>query len=150
VREAERLDIDRLVRGTLGCGCPDEVFHRIEVGSLALPGGCGLVTRLLIGDRLLVYVAVPTLAPAFRQRLAALAQQGRRERDHLGLNRFRLVLVAYGADLQETAAREAFQEVLGGDDRAHVHVVPRHELPLSLLPGAPRPRATPRTVDIAP
>lgn len=135
MREVERRLVEQFVRDVLGCGCPDEAFLQVEVHPVAEPVGTRLMTRLVIGGRLLVYVAVPAGSAQANAQLLALARHGRRERDALGLNRFRLVLVSYGGNATEAVVREALEGMLEGDDRAHVHVVPRAEVPMPLLPG---------------
>lgn len=108
------------VRDTLGCACPESVFESVERGRLANVAGQP-VTRLVIGGRLLIYVAAgePTAA-----RVAALAASGRWDRDASGLNRFRLVL-GLPAEASEVAALEAaFGDAAGGDPKAHLHCVP--------------------------
>lgn len=136
MRESKRLDIRRFVQGTLGCGCPEDVFRQIELETITEPSGTGLMTRLVIGQRLLVYVAVPTASTQFPKQLADLARHGRRDRDEKSLNRFRLVLVSYGCAATEKRLREAMDGALEGDDRAQVHVVPRSAVPTLLLPGS--------------
>lgn len=123
--------IERFVRGTLGCACPDEVFQQIETSALPgdLPGDLPGV-RLVIGNRLLVYVA---LAPAsLVAATRALVAAGRRERDARGWNRFRLVLATEAPEAERTAAADAFASAAAGDERAHLHVLAPAALPAVL------------------
>ena len=122
--------IERFVRGTLGCQCPDEVFRHVEVGPLPLPAGRGTGRRLVIGDRLLIHIveAPERLdAPDWLERLAAA---GRDERDGRGYNRFRLVVATPTAAGDPSALEGRFTRVLGADDRAHLHVLPADLLPI--------------------
>jgi hypothetical protein len=149
MKESKRLEIERFVKGTLGCSCPEEVFRQVELETATEPSGTGLMTRLVIGRKLLVYVAVPSASMQFPRQLVDLARHGRRERDEKGLNRFRLALVSYGCAATEKRVREAMDGMLEGDDRAHVHVVQRTDVPTLLLPGSTvlRPARRPATLE---
>ena len=48
--------IEHFVRATLGCQCPDEVFRSIAIDQLRTADGAIGYTRLLVGNRLLIYV----------------------------------------------------------------------------------------------
>lgn len=110
----------RFVRDTLGCTCPESVFESVEHGNL--PDAAGeRVARLVIGGRLLIYVAKGKPEAA---QVAALAEAARRDRDAHRLNRFRLV-VGLPADEGEGAALEAaFRGAVRDDPKAHLHCVP--------------------------
>jgi hypothetical protein len=122
--------IERFVRGTLGCQCPDEVFRHVEVGPLLLPAGGATGRRLVIGDRLLIHlVAAPGRAyePGWIERLAAA---GRDERDRLAFNRYRLVVASTAEAADRTSLEQRFANALAGDDRAHLHVLAADLLPI--------------------
>jgi hypothetical protein len=125
----QKAALERFVRDTLGCQCPDEVFHNVEVGPLALPGGMGTGRRLVIGDRLLIHVIAASQRPQ-RLQLEELAIAGRDERDRLGLNRFRLVVGMPAATSDAPAFEQRFRRALGGDDRAHLHLLAADRLPI--------------------
>ena len=136
--------IERFVRGTLGCGCPDEVFQsmvirRLPAGADRLP-----VVELLVGSRLLIHVVAPPPAGGVADWLERLAADGRATRDRHGYNRFRLVVVAApgcaapGAGLESRFARTAV-----GDDRMHLHVVASDRLPAGLDPSPSGDQASP-------
>ena len=125
----QKAAIERFVRGTLGCQCPDEVFRNMEVGPLALPGGSGTGRRLVIGDRLLIHVVTASERPELLG-LEELAIAGRDERDHLGLNRFRLVIGMPTAASDTSSLEQRFRRALGVDDRAHLHVLAADRLPI--------------------
>jgi hypothetical protein len=115
----KRDSIAAFVKGALGCACPEEVFDRIEVLRHAEAGGFPLEARMVIGGRLLVYIARAPEEAVLR----GLAIAGRRDRDAHGLNRFRLVVVSDGFDSRGGALAEEFASALGGDEKAHLHVI---------------------------
>ena len=125
----QQAAIERFVRGTLGCQCPDEVFRDIELGPLALPGSDGTGQRLVIGDRLLIHVVTAPERPELLP-LEELATAGRDERDRRGLNRFRLVVGMPAAASDAPSLEQRFNRALGGDDRAHLHVLAADQLPI--------------------
>ena len=125
-------EITRFVRGTLGCQCPDEVFQSIVIGEERTADHGEPFTRLLIGDRLLIYIVPTSATAAVPDTLAALARRGRVERDAKGYNRFRLVIASRDAAAQSTAARAVFDAALGHDDKAHLHLVAGSEIPIAL------------------
>jgi hypothetical protein len=124
----QKAAIERFVRGTLGCQCPDEVFRRLEVGPLELPGG-GTGRKLVIGGRLLIHVVTAPPRPQTLQ-VEELATAGRDERDRRGCNRFRLVIGMPAAASVPPSLEQRFSRALGGDDRAHLHVLAADLLPI--------------------
>lgn len=128
----DRSGIERFVRGTLGCGCPDEVFQSIAIRRLPATADRPPVVELLVGSRLLIHVVAPPTAASANGWLEQLAANGRATRDRHGYNRFRLVVAASGgaapaADLEARFARAAV-----GDDRMHLHVIAADRLPAGL------------------
>ncbi len=130
---ADRQTIEHFVRGTLGCGCPDEVFNSI---SIERPGGSdpsAAYVRLLIGNRLLIYVIEARGVEQVQAAVSELAPRGLEERDRIGLNRFRLVVVAdHPTPPVATAASAGFSDAIDHDDRAHLHVIAADLVPASL------------------
>jgi hypothetical protein len=117
--------VERFVRETLGCGCPDEVFGDLRVE----PAGDGYEAAIHVGGRLLVLL-LRAADGVTQQRFARAVAGGIARRDKEGYNRLRLVVVT---DRQETAAIEAaFSPLLDGHDRVHLHVVSAAECPLPL------------------
>ena len=108
------------VRETLGCTCPESVFESVERSETSVQGGTP-VARLVIGDRLLIYVAMGDPGAG---RLAALAAAGLQDRDAHGLNRFRLVIGLRDAAAPVSVLEAACAAAVGGDPRAHLHCVP--------------------------
>ena len=125
-------EITRFIRGTLGCQCPDDVFQSIVIGEERTADHGEPFTRLLVGDRLLIYIVPTSATAAVPDTLAALARRGQVERDAKGYNRFRLVIASRDAAAQSTAARAVFDAALGHDDKAHLHLVAGSEIPIAL------------------
>lgn len=107
------------VQDTLGCTCPESVFESVEHGSLSDVAGES-VTRLVIGGRLLIYIAAGETTAA---RVSALAGFGRRDRDTNGLNRFRLVVGMPAEASDVTILETAFRDTVGDDPQVHLHCV---------------------------
>jgi len=127
---SDRSAIERFVRGTLGCRCPDEVFRHVEVGPLPLPAGGGTGRRLVVGERLLIHIVEAPERPDEPDWLERLAAAGRDERDGRGYNRFRMVVATPTAAGDPSALEGRFTCALGGDDRAHLHVLAADLLPI--------------------
>jgi hypothetical protein len=124
--------IERFVRGTLGCGCPDQVFNSVAIEHVAGPGDSQRHTRLLVGNRLLIYILIATDREQVAATLPVLARRGCDERDRNGLNRFRLVIVAGHPTRLTDTAPALFADAIGADDRAHLHVIAPELLPTDL------------------
>jgi len=122
--------IKHFVQHTLGCGCPDEVFHSIDVRrSVRLNSFIVLDSVLTIGSRLLVYIAEAGSAGCIEEHLPVLVAAGIKERDEKGLNRFRLVLASDMPDEVRQAAERQFTELRGTDEKVHLHVIGNKEIP---------------------
>lgn len=116
--------LKRLVRGELGCSCPERVFERVDVLDpraffAGLPGDC----LLAIGDRLLLLVIGSCAWPQVLQRLEPLLRYGRELRDVHGYNRFRLVVACERLADARSALLERWRTLPDKDDRVHLHVV---------------------------
>jgi hypothetical protein len=128
----DRASIEHFVRGTLGCGCPDEVFEHTVICRLPAIAGRPSIVQLLVGSRLLIHVVAPPDGATANGWIEQLAANGRAERDRHGYNRFRLV-IASPAPL--TSAREIevrFARAILGDPKAHLHFVGSDQLPAGL------------------
>jgi len=126
----DRSAIERFVRGTLGCQCPDEVFRQIELSPLAGPDVRGTNCRIVIGGRLLIHLVEAPERPDEPDWLERLAAAGRDERDRLAFNRFRLVVASTAAAAHRTSLEQRFAGALAGDDRANLHVLAADLLPI--------------------
>jgi hypothetical protein len=144
-----QAEIERFVRDTLGCGCPDEVFRSIRVERATVPGaaiaGARPVTRLVLGDRLLVYALETDTGTLLPELVRALALAGRSERDTRRLNRFRLALATGHAGPPTAELEAAFSTVAGSDERMHMHLLEPGQLPDSLVTGMRGAGRTPST-----
>lgn len=121
--------IEHFVRGTLGCQCPDEVFRSVSIDPLRTADGAIGYTRLLVGNRLLIYILDMAAVRFADGALTDLVACGRRERDERGYNRFRLVMACDEPASAGSAVQNAFDAAAGNDERAHLHCVPRTLLP---------------------
>jgi hypothetical protein len=111
------------VQNTLGCGCPEKVFEKIEVGRHLVEGYSGELTRIIVGDTLLIYVARPELGKNFADRVDLVGWAGKTDRDANKYNRFRLV-VAFAEDFtQKDHVSERFFKAFGTDEKMHLHFV---------------------------
>ena len=123
------LPIKSFVRETLGCSCPADVFEQIEDRLVQHPTSPH--TRVItIGGRLLIFIWIVTDARHFRENLLAMLAAGRKERDENALNRFRAVLAVAGeASNLAAEAESVFAKFPQSDDRMHLHVISRENLP---------------------
>jgi hypothetical protein len=132
VTEPDHGDIERFVRGTLGCGCPDDVFRTVSVSRLPAPPGRPPVLQLLIGSRLLIHVAAAPAEPSAADWLEQLAVTGLAARDRHGYNRFRLVVAGAVARAPAAELEARFARAVARDERAHLHVLEPGRLPATL------------------
>lgn len=117
--QASRIEV--FARDVLGCQCPAEVFRKVRVDGNISAAGLPLRRRIVIGDRLLIYLVDAAELPAGDTGVVMrLCRAGVDERDALGLNRFRLVLA--GSATGEAAAPEL------PDERCHLHHVSTQEV----------------------
>jgi hypothetical protein len=129
---SETRAITRFVRGTLGCKCPHEVFETITISRDQVPGSGAICTRLLIGNRLLIYVLNVAHVTTISNVVSSLTTRGRAERDAGHLNRFRLVLASAHPARIAADARASFVNATANDDRSYLHVIASDQLPDSL------------------
>jgi hypothetical protein len=141
--DLDREDTERFVKQVLGCQCPPEVFRHIEkTRGIQLENGGTLHSRINVGDRLLIYVAIAEGGASAREAVSQLVKAGRDERDRKGFNRFRLVVASDHPREIEGVAESTFNALAHGDEKAHLHVVEKNEL--SLLEGRDMASAQPR------
>lgn len=119
--------IKAFVQDTLGCGCPEEVFRRIECVSSIQLEGFDIRYRINVGNRLLVYIVVLDPEYSLEERMPKLLEIGLRERDRAGFNRFRLVLATDNRDTLEYA-KDLFKRIRK-DDKVHLHLLPATSIP---------------------
>ena len=121
--------VTRFVREVIGCNCPDEIFRHIEIqrGSSAVKT-CSADCELRIGGRLLIVI---TSEPAARlsPHLVEVVAEGKRARDESEFNRFRLVVQTENAPEEREKLLRAFESVVVKDERTHLHVLRKTEVP---------------------
>ncbi|MBN2123745.1 MAG: hypothetical protein JW821_05610 [Deltaproteobacteria bacterium] len=118
---SEPSAVIRLVQGTLGCGCPREVFDTYDVQEHA--SGPFTMAGLTLGNRLLVWILDASRLTDPATEIRELLRRGRDERDSRGLNRFRLVIVG---DLPAGGQGPiSLPDASGEDERVHLHFLPR-------------------------
>jgi hypothetical protein len=128
---AER--IKHFVQTTLGCTCPEEVFRSIdERRNVRLNSFIVLDSALIIGNRLLVYIVGTESEGCMEEQVPVLVDAGKKERNEKGLNRFRLVLVTDEPEAMRRAAEKLFEELRGTDEKIHLHVIGRDDMPFNV------------------
>jgi hypothetical protein len=125
---SDKEDIKIFAQQTLGCGCPEEVFEHIDSQSNVQSDGITLSRKIKIGNRLLIFIVEMADADSVKQNLAFLVASGRKERDRIGFNRFRLVLSTDNTDEVKKAAGAVFA-VINRDEKVHLHVIPKKSIP---------------------
>ena len=130
MRSSDR--VKQFVQHTLGCSCPEEVFRSIDVSrNVRLNNFIALDSAIVIGNRLLVYLAEAGSAGCIEEHLPLLVAAGKKEREMKGLNRFRLALVVDDPEEVRHAAERQFEELRGGDEKIHLHVIKKKENPFA-------------------
>ncbi len=119
--------IKHFVRHILGCTCPDNVFEHIK--DQRVTADISPHTRtIIIGGKLLLYIWEVDNPDQLQEGIPAILTAGKKERDELGLNRFRAVLAADNAGAIKNLAELYFSQCKRLDDRMHLHVVDRNDL----------------------
>jgi hypothetical protein len=122
-------EIKNFVQQTLGCECPEEIFRHIEC-QLSIPADdIRPAVRINIGNRLLIYVVEIDSEKRVERILPRLINTGKKERDDLGFNRFRLVLACGNIDEIKRTAEELFGNI-DRDEKIHLHVVQKADVPV--------------------
>ncbi|MHC4461343.1 MAG: hypothetical protein ACYS30_07890 [Planctomycetota bacterium] len=122
--------IKAFTREVLGCDCPQEVFNKIVCeDDVKINSGLTITHKINIGDRLLIYVSILNLTNALGSELSKLVDAGEKERNNKGFNRFRLALVSENPDIIKDDAHKSFEK-LGKDEKIHLHIINRNDLPL--------------------
>ncbi len=123
VRLMSRQEVERFVRGTLGCACPDEVFEHIAVSPLNPCPGLPVDGSLEVGGRLLIYISFKDDIQVLKESLKEIIRQGKGIRDRRGFNRFRYVVVADEVEALNAALVPLFNAMPFIDDRIHLHII---------------------------
>lgn len=118
--------IARFVRESLGCQCPDEIFEQIEAAYGIKVGGIPILARIVIGNRLLIFVIELTSHSPSAPSIEKLIHAGKNERNGRGLNRFRLVIVSEDADFNRILVKK-FDTEEANVEKIHFHIVSRKD-----------------------
>lgn len=139
----KKQNIIYFTKEILGCGCSDEVFEIIEEeDNVTLDDGMNLFKKLKIGNKLLIYIIFnkeiepnPLKENDLEKILNSIFQIGKKERDELGFNRFRLVIgstvvsgqvLKIGGEFKVSSKYDQiFSKLKNLDDKMHIHVVPK-------------------------
>ncbi len=122
-------EIKVFIRETLGCGCPEEVFQYMDYRSNIMSGDVLLRARINVGNRLLIYVVDVEKKESIRNILSRLIDIGKKERDDLGFNRFRLVLASDNMNEIRRTSEDLFRDSVK-DEKVHLHIVQKAVIPL--------------------
>ena len=121
----ESQALKSFIRDGLGCGCPDEVFSKIQIERNPIAfQGLSIDCLIRIGDRLLVAICLlESLNGELGEDIKRSLEVGKQLRDDTGFNRFRLVVTSEEADSIAPAIQQQFTGLNGLDDKVHLHVV---------------------------
>ena len=111
------------IRETLGCRCPEKVFEKIEVEHFHPFEGVSEITRIVVGDTLLIYVAKPNVVKNVVEKLELIGEAGKADRDKNKYNRFRLVLPIAQDDPIANKITSRFLNEFQSDVKMHLHFV---------------------------
>lgn len=123
------LEIKQFVQETLGCGCPEDVFQKVDCRCGITVDGIPLRVKINVGNRLLIYIAEVCDAESVKNILPPLLMIGKKERDDLSFNRFRLVLAGDNPDEIKKSAEPLFRDIVK-DEKIHLHIVQKTVIPL--------------------
>jgi hypothetical protein len=122
-----RENIKAFVQKTLGCGCPEEVFQYIESKSDIQMQAVLVKHKINIGNRLLIYIVEIHNSDTLKNIVTFLVDTGKKERDSLCFNRFRLVLATDTVDEITQVAEDFFKDI-NRDEKVHLHIVHRNSI----------------------
>jgi len=117
----EKLKV--FVKNTLGCGCPEKVFEKIDVSKHLAVDHEKEITRIVVGDTLLIYIIRPELPGHFVDSVESICLAGKVDRDTNNYNRFRLVVSGFEDDMQQKKVSECFSKLFSTDEKMHIHFV---------------------------
>ena len=111
------------VKNTLGCGCPEKVFEKIDVSKLLTVEHEKEIARIVVGDTLLIYIINPEPSGDFVDSVESIGLAGKTDRDINNYNRFRLVVSSFEDEVQQEKVSERFSKTFNTDDKMHIHFV---------------------------
>lgn len=115
--------IKGFVKNTLGCGCPDKVFQKIDISELSVVAHEQQITRIVIGDTLLIYMIPAGSSSVLVESVESLASTGKNDRDRNSYNRFRLVVSGCDDDVLRQRISACFLELFSDDRKMHIHFI---------------------------
>lgn len=116
-------NLKAFVKNTLGCGCPEKVFEKIDVSKhLAVEYGKE-ITRIVVGDTLLIYIINPEPSGNFVDSVESIGLAGKNDRDTNNYNRFRLVVSGFEDEVQQGKVAGRFSVLFNTDEKMHIHFV---------------------------
>ena len=116
-------NLKAFVKNTLGCGCPEKVFEKIDVSKLLIVEHGKEMTRIVVGETLLIYIIRPEPSGDFVDSVESIGLIGKTDRDTNNYNRFRLVVSGIEDDAQQAKVSERFSKSFNTDDKMHIHFV---------------------------
>jgi hypothetical protein len=99
------------------------VFEKIDVSRHLAVEHEKEVTRIVVGDTLLIYIIGPESYGDFIDRVESVGLAGKNDRDTNNYNRFRLVVSGFEDDVRQREASERFSELFKMDAKMHIHFV---------------------------
>ena len=117
----EKLKV--FVKNTLGCGCPEKVFEKIDVSKLPTVEHEKEIIRIVVGDTLLIYIISLEPSGDFVDSVESIGLAGKADRDTNNYNRFRLVVSSFEDDVQQEKISERFSKSFNTDEKMHIHFV---------------------------
>lgn len=129
---ADPKKVKSFIQNTLGCTCPDAIFTKQEIDNDIAIGGIENCVKLCIGEKLLIYLVAIDSIDDLSESIISIISEGRKERDSIPVNRFRLVLVANDVDAVSAEAHLAFDSIDDLDDKVHIHILPERECEMLL------------------
>lgn len=117
-----KSEIVYFAKNVLGCGCDNSVFDSIDLTeNLVLASGIKLRKKIVIGKRLLIYIAdADELKP---EDLGKVITEGIAERNNMGYNRLRLAIVTSNVEGLSASYYTVFGCLTDKDEKTHMHIV---------------------------
>jgi len=104
------------------------VFEQIQVSRHRVEGYWDEITRIVIGNRLLIYVIHPGTENDLSDGIELIGLAGKADRDANSYNRFRLVVSIAERVAHNDGVAERFSNAFAGDEKMHVHVVREEQM----------------------